>query len=55
MYEFSKIPNWAFDDNSFTFIVMDNGITTKILLETTVVSVILSLFTRSTVSLPGWC
>ncbi|KAK7090248.1 hypothetical protein V1264_010070 [Littorina saxatilis] len=35
-HEFTKIPNWAFDENSFTLIIMGNNGTTKLLLETNV-------------------
>lgn len=32
------VPNWAFDDLSFTLIVAESGKVTKLFLETTVVS-----------------
>ena len=37
-YEFTKIPNWAYDEHSFTLIIMGNSGTSKLLLETSVVS-----------------
>ncbi|KAL8577201.1 hypothetical protein ACOMHN_061328 [Nucella lapillus] len=36
MYEFSKIPNWAHDDSSFTLIISGGSGSTKLLLETSV-------------------
>ncbi|BFZ00532.1 hypothetical protein BsWGS_03571 [Bradybaena similaris] len=35
-YKFECIPNWAYDDCSFTLIVIESGKTTKLLMETTV-------------------
>ena len=37
-HEFTKIPNWAYDEHSFTLIIMGNSGTSKLLLETNVVS-----------------
>ncbi|CAG5121799.1 unnamed protein product [Candidula unifasciata] len=35
-YKFESIPNWAYDDRSFTLIVVESGKSTKLLMETTV-------------------
>lgn len=43
-HDFMKIPNWAYDEHSFTLIVLGNGGATRLLFETSVVCVILNLF-----------
>ena len=36
-YSFDKVPNWAFDEYSFTLVIGEGSSITKIYMETTVV------------------
>lgn len=38
-YEYSQIPNWAYDEQSFTLVIGDGPNATKIYMETNLVSI----------------